>query len=99
MKPHWISYKQINSCSDSGMRKPELALTHPFLEGQRLGWVCEVLGMTRMSLGRWVNTEGIEILSPKTIPSRPSQLNRKIERLLVWARSGCTLDYRMKRAS
>jgi transposase len=38
-----------------------------------------------MSLGRWihgVNAEGIETLNPKAIPGRPSQLNRKVEKVL-----------------
>jgi transposase len=55
------------------------------LEGQRPGWICEVLGLTRMSLGRWihgVNAEGIETLNRKAIPGRPSQLNRKVEKVL-----------------
>jgi transposase len=95
------------------MRNPELMLTHPsaqkerllelveqipgawvgikiaalllVLEGQGPGWICEVLGLTRMSLGRWihgVNAEGIETLNPKAIPGRPSQLNRKVEKVL-----------------
>src|SRR2546428_1291487 len=55
------------------------------LEGQRPGWICEVLGLTRMSLGRWihgVNAEGVETLQPKTIPGRPSQLGRRVEKIL-----------------
>src|SRR3972149_8625295 len=55
------------------------------LEGQRPGWICKVLGLTRMSLGRWihgVNAEGIEALNPKAIPGRPSQLNSKVEKVL-----------------
>jgi len=55
------------------------------LEGQRPGWICEVLGVTRMSLGRWihgVNSEGIETLNPKAIPGRPSRLNSQVEKVL-----------------
>jgi transposase len=65
-----------------GMKIAALLLV---LEGQRPGWICEVLGVTRMSLSRWihgVNTEGIETLNPKAIPGRPSQLNRKVEKVL-----------------
>lgn len=65
-----------------GMKIAALLLV---LEGQRPGWICEVLGVTRMSLGRWihgVNTGEIETLNPKPIPSRPSQLNRKVEKVL-----------------
>ncbi len=55
------------------------------LEGQRPGWICEVLGVSRMSLGRWihgVNAEGIETLNPKAIPGRPSRLNSQVEKTL-----------------
>ena len=47
------------------------------LEGQRPGWVTQVLGLTRMSLSRWVcgvNREGIQFLRPKPRPGRPGQL-------------------------
>lgn len=53
------------------------------LEGQRPGWICEVLGLSRMSLGRWihgVNAAGIETLNPKARPGRPSPLNRTVEK-------------------
>lgn len=49
------------------------------LEGQPSGWVSQVLGLTRMSLSRWVrgvNREGIEFLRPKPRPGRPGQLAR-----------------------
>jgi transposase len=55
------------------------------LEGQRPGWICEVLGLTRMSLNRWihgVNAEGVERLKPKSIPGRPSQLDKRVEKIL-----------------
>jgi transposase len=55
------------------------------LEGQPPGWICEVLGVTRMSLGRWIhgmNAEGIESLKPKAIPGRPSQLSRAVAKVL-----------------
>ena len=37
------------------------------LEGQRPGWVAQVLGLTRMSLNRWVhrvNAQGVSALNP-----------------------------------
>jgi transposase len=95
------------------MRNPELMLTHPsankerllalaeqipgawvgikiaalllILEGQRPGWICEVLGLTRMSLSRWihgVNADGVGTLKPKPIPGRPSQLESRVEKIL-----------------
>ena len=51
------------------------------LEGQRPGWIIEVLGLTRQSLNQWmhkVNEEGLKGLKPKAKHGRPSQLNRKI---------------------
>ncbi len=47
------------------------------LEGQRPGWIVEVLGLTRMSLNRWmhgVNSEGLGSLIPKPRPGRPARL-------------------------
>ena len=55
------------------------------LEGQRPGWITEVLGLTRMSLGRWihaVNEEGIEALKPKPRPGRPARLEPKMREVL-----------------
>lgn len=51
------------------------------LEGQRPGWIIEVLGLTRQSLNQWmhkVNKEGIKALKTKQRSGRPSQLNREI---------------------
>ena len=53
------------------------------LEGQRPGWICDVLGLTRMSLSRWihgVNAGGVEALKPK--PGRPSRLDAKLQKAL-----------------
>lgn len=50
------------------------------LEGQRPGWIIEVLGLTRQSLNQWmhkVNKEGVDALKTKPRSGRPSQLNRK----------------------
>ena len=47
------------------------------LEGQRPGWIAEVLGLTRMSLTRWihgVNATGLPALRPKPRPGRPTRL-------------------------
>jgi len=51
------------------------------VEGQRSGWITQVLGLTRMSLTRWVrgvNREGIEFLRPKPRPGRPGQLTEEL---------------------
>lgn len=50
------------------------------LEGQRPGWIIEVLGLTRQSLNQWmhkVNEEGLKGLQPKAKSGRPCQLNPK----------------------
>ena len=51
------------------------------LEGQRPGWTADVLGLSRMSLNRWiraVNAQGVEALKDKQRPGRPSRLTPKI---------------------
>lgn len=55
------------------------------LEGQRPGWITEVLGLTRMSLSRWihvVNKEGLEVLKPKPRSGRPTHLSPKLQKAL-----------------
>ena len=55
------------------------------LEGQRPGWICDVLGLTRMSLSRWihgVNSGGVEALKPQPKPGRPSRLDAKLQKAL-----------------
>ena len=51
------------------------------VEGQRPGWTARVLGLTRMSLNRWirsVNKGGLKALLNKPKPGRPSRLTPKI---------------------
>lgn len=65
-----------------GMKIAALLLV---LEGQRSGWITQVLGLTRMSLSRWVggvNREGIEFLRPKPRPGRPGQLTEELAQQL-----------------
>ncbi len=55
------------------------------LEGQRPGWISQVLGLTRMSLNRWihnVNAGGVEALKPRPKPGRPSRLDAKLRKVL-----------------
>ena len=51
------------------------------IEGQRPGWISEVLGLTRMSLNRWVravNAVGVDALKDKPRPGRPALLTAKL---------------------
>ena len=51
------------------------------LEGQRPGWISEVLGQTRMNVNRWtraVNKDGVEALVPKKQSGRPVRMTPKI---------------------
>ena len=53
------------------------------LEGQRPGWISEVLGLTRMSLSRWihsVNQSGLSALQPRTRSGRPTRLTSGMQK-------------------
>lgn len=65
-----------------GIKIAALLLT---LEGQRPGWISQVLGLTRMSLNRWihvVNEQGIEVLKPRPRSGRPTQLTSHVQKVL-----------------
>lgn len=67
----------------SGIKIAALLL---LLEGQRPGWIAEVLGLTRMSLSRWihgVNAAGREALRPKPRPGRPTRLTPQVQQALA----------------
>jgi len=56
------------------------------VEGQRPGWIAQVLGLTRMSLNRWihrVNAQGIAALKPPPRPGRASQLTPALGKALA----------------
>ena len=56
------------------------------LEGQRPGWIAEVLGLTRMTLTRWIhgaNAEGLAALTPKPRPGRPPRVTAAVRRTLA----------------
>jgi transposase len=56
------------------------------LEGQRPGWIVEVLGLTRMTLTRWihgVNAAGLTAVTPQRPPGRPARLTPAIRRTLA----------------
>jgi transposase len=55
------------------------------LEGQRPGWIANVLGLTRMSLNRWihrVNAAGVEAVPPRPRPGRTPRLTPNVRRVL-----------------
>src|SRR5512139_1934433 len=55
------------------------------LEGQRPGWVADVLGLTRQSLNLWmhrVNDRGLKALAPMRQPGRPPRLTLKVQKQL-----------------
>ena len=55
------------------------------IEGQRPGWICEVLSVTRMRVSRWihaVNQDGVGALTPKPRPGRPTRLAPKVQQAL-----------------
>ena len=55
------------------------------LEGQRPGWVADVLGLTRQSLNLWmhrVNDRGLNALTPVRQPGRPPRLTVKVQQRL-----------------
>lgn len=56
------------------------------LEGQRPQWIVDVLGLTRMSLNRWMhgmNAEGLGSLIPKPRPGRPARLTPTLRHKLA----------------
>jgi transposase len=66
----------------AGIKIAALLLT---LEGQRPGWIAEVLGLTRQSLNLWmhkVNEQGLESLKPVKRPGRPARLTPQVRRQL-----------------
>jgi transposase len=65
-----------------GVKIAALLLT---LEGQRPGWIAEVLGLTRQSLNLWmhkVNEQGLASLKPARRPGRPTRLTKKVRQEL-----------------
>lgn len=65
-----------------GMKPAALRLV---LEGQRPGWIAEMLGLTRMRLCRWVhsvNEQGVQSLPACPKPGRPGALMHRVRREL-----------------
>ena len=66
----------------SGIKIAALLL---ILEGQRPGWIAEVLGLTRQSLNQWmhkVNEQGLKMLVPEKRPGRPARLTDRVRQEL-----------------
>jgi transposase len=71
------------------------------VEGQRPGWTAQVLGLTRMSLNRWiraVNADGIEALRNKPRPGRPSRMTPQIAREVEHHLEQSPQDFGLNRA-
>ncbi len=71
------------------------------LEGQRPGWITGVLGLTRMSLSRWihaVNQEGVQALRPKPRPGRPTGLEAKVQKTMAVHLEKSPQDFGLNRA-
>ncbi len=65
-----------------GMKVAALLL---LLEGQRPAWIAGALGLTRISLRRWVhsvNEHGVESLVPRPGPGRPAAITPKLQQEL-----------------
>ncbi len=72
------------------------------LEGQRPGQVNASLGLSRMTLERWihgVNRRGIRALVPKARPGRPSQLTRTVREQLQHDLEKSPRDFGLGRAA
>jgi transposase len=70
------------------------------LEGQRPGWVSEVLGLTRQSLNDWmhkVNDKGLESLKPMARPGRPPRLSPEIIQEVEQHLEKAPLEFGLKR--
>jgi transposase len=72
------------------------------IEGQRPCWIIDVLGLTRMSLNRWlhgVNEQGLDFLRPKPRPGRPTNLESKVQRALEEHLDKTPQDFGLNRAN
>jgi len=72
------------------------------LEGQRPGRVNAMLGLSRMTLERWingVNQEGIQALIPEPRPGRPTQLTPAVRKRLERDLQKPPREFGLQRAS
>jgi transposase len=82
-RPRLLALAKATPGAGIGLKIAALLL---LLEGQRPGWIVEVLGLTRMSLSRWihgVNRRGIRSLVPRPQPGRPSRLTPAVRATLA----------------
>jgi len=80
-----------------GMKIAALLLT---LEGQRRGWITDVLGLTRQSLNTWmhkVNQEGLKALQARPRSGRPGRLTPKVQEQLKQHLEKTPLDFGLHR--
>ena len=70
-------------------------------EGQRPGWISEVLGLSRQSLNLWihkVNEQGLASLKPLPRPGRPARLTPPIRQQLEEQLEKSPLEFGLNRA-
>jgi transposase len=71
------------------------------VEGQRPGWIADVLGLTRTNVPRWireVNRKGVDVLKGRTTNNgRPSQLNEQVAQDLEKALEKSPREYGLNR--
>lgn len=70
------------------------------IEGQRPGWISEVLGLTRMTLNRCVrglNESGTESLKEKSRPGRPKRVTSKVAEQIEKHLEHSPTDFGLKR--
>ena len=71
------------------------------IEGQRPGWISEILGLTRMSLSRWIhaiNEGGVGALSPPIRPGRPTRLTLGMQKELATDLEKSPMEFGLNRA-
>ena len=71
------------------------------IEGQRPGWVCTVLGLTRMSLSRWIhgiNQSGLSALRPQVRSGRPTRLTSSMQKELASHLEKSPMEFGLNRA-
>jgi len=81
-----------------GMKIAALLLV---IEGQRPGWISEVLGLTRMSLSRWihsVNRDGLAALQPQSRSGRPTRLTSGMQKALASHLEKSPVEFGLNRA-
>ena len=77
-----IAYAKNVPYARMGIKIAAMLLT---VEGQRPGWVSEVLGVSRESLNQWihaVNKGGLNALEWKPRPGRPTRMTEQIRKKL-----------------